>query len=226
MNTDTDSRTTTIRTQDIQGVRAGVGLTPDEIFIDFPLASPRYFRVRVGDVVTEGDIQSRSSSEMDSVGVERWKVVEITPESVIAQNIESKEEVRWDRSWFEDRLARGTLSTNLTGFERITVVETESQDADDTHRGRSGGESADADQQLTVLVYSNNGKKYIQTYQIVDSGKRDTIQLTDQDETLTTLDEGQRAELDEIARRGLKQHGYVVRMQHDQSRRPGRGTPS
>lgn len=207
MSLDNTARGTTVRTLTIQGVRAGVGLDPDEIFVDFPLASPRYFRVRKGGVVQEGDARTRTAAEMEGVRLTKWEVVDITPDTVVGRDVETGEEVRWERDWLENRLARGAFSTELTGFERVAVFQSGSwaEATDD-----SGASESTTDPTVTVLVYGNDGGKYTRTYRFAERGNETDVQLAEESTELIDLDGERREALEAIVDLALRQEGYAV----------------
>ncbi|MFC4360117.1 hypothetical protein ACFO0N_19380 [Halobium salinum] len=224
---DRKTETTTLETRHYQGARAGVGLTPDEIYVDFALPSPRYFRVRRGDLLMEGDVRGRSRPEMESAHVRKWEVVEVTPDRVVGRTQNTDEREEWERSWVEEQLVRGRLSTDLSDFERVTVVESGDYDPDVDDTGDTSGSPST----VLVALFGDDGKKYLRQYALVESeeregvksedgrvkegkedavGERTPIRLVREDQALLELSGTPRERLSSVVERALACHGYVV----------------
>ncbi|MFC6726077.1 hypothetical protein ACFQE1_17245, partial [Halobium palmae] len=215
-NVDRETATTTLETRHFQGVRAGVGLTPDEIFVDFPLPSPRYFRIRTGDHLVEGDVRRLTAAELESPRLRNWEIVGITPDRVVGLDRSDDgggERTEWERSWVEEQLVRGGLSTDLTEFERVTVLRRGDRDdaapgaddalgddapeaddaleegapgADDT-LGGDAEPTPDGASSVLVVVFGNDGQKYLQEYAFVDPENDSDLRLERQDQALLEL---------------------------------------
>ncbi len=200
----------TIVTKDVQGIRAGIGTDSAEIFIDFPLSSPRYYRVRRGDIIQEGDIEAKTGAELESPTLTKWIVTDITSESVIGRDTESGDKRVWERDWFEERLMIGQFSTSLTDFERVSVIET--GDASETIAGRRAlSERPSSGLRVVVTVYGDNGQKFGRTYRFAEGDERSEIRLESQTPALEGLDEELTARLERAVHAALNRNGYVVR---------------
>ena len=181
----------------IEGVETLVSTEPGEIFVDVPDANARYVRVEEGDTVQEGDVRSRSAEELASDSLRKWRIESIGPETVIGTDRETDERREWDREELEQKLAIGTFSTNLNGFERATV-----------------GEATDASngEPVSVTVYGNDSRKFTQTYRPVDDTDRDErrLELATADDRVETFDDDLREQFDNTVALALRNEGYAV----------------
>ncbi|USZ70260.1 hypothetical protein [Natronosalvus halobius] len=188
----------------IEGVEALVSTESGEVFIDVPAANPRYIRVEEGDVIQEGDTRSRTEEELASDSLRKWTVDTIGPETVIGTDRETDERREWDRESLEQKLAIGSLSTNLTDFERVNVGEPRTAD-------RDGGRS---DEQLvTVTAYGNDSRKFTQSYRLVDvdeGGDERRLELAKSDKRIEGFADELRKEFNEAVELALRNEGYAV----------------
>lgn len=189
-----NNRTLVSRT--IEGVETLVSTEPGEIFVDVPAANARYVRVEEGDTIQEGDIRSRSADELASESLRKWRVESIGPETIIGTDRETDERREWDREELERKLAIGSLSTNLSGFERAT----------------SGTADASNGEPVTVTVYGNDSRKFTQTYRPVDDTDRDErrLELATADERVEAFDDDLRERFDSTVALALRNEGYAV----------------
>ncbi|MFC7215500.1 hypothetical protein ACFQO4_15590 [Saliphagus sp. GCM10025334] len=188
----------------IEGVEALVSTESGEVFIDVPAANPRYIRVEEGDVIQEGDARSRTEEELASDSLRKWTVDTIGPETVIGTDRETDERREWDRESLEQKLAIGSLSTNLTDFERVNVGEPRTAD-------RDGGRS---DEQLvTVTAYGNDSRKFTQSYRLVDvdeGGDERRLEQAKSDKRIEGFADELRKEFNEAVELALRNEGYAV----------------
>lgn len=201
-----ETERTTIVTREIGGMTAGVGTDGHEIFIDLPINRPIYIRVREGDHVQEGDVRARGTFELGSGGSElasttlqTWVVESISPETVTVRDLATDEPERWDREECEENLATGVVSTNLTDFERVSVVQSGPWDDD-----------GDGDPHVTVTAYGNDGRKFSRTYRFVDT-EIDALEYWHQDRSIETFDENLAAHFERRIEQALAEDGYSVR---------------
>ncbi len=201
---------TTIVTREIQGKTAGIGLDEHEIFIDLPITRPIYIRVGEGDHVQEGDVRARGTfevgtggSELASTTLQTWVVEEITAETVTVCDLATDEPAHWDRKECEENLATGVVSTNLTDFERVSVVRTGSWDDADENEGDRG------DPHVTVTAYGNDGRKFSRTYRL--AAETETLERWHQDRSIETFDENLAARFERRIEAALGADGYTVR---------------
>lgn len=142
----------------IDGVEALVNLDPGELFVDLPINTPRYIRVREGDQIQQGDVRTQPD-EMGSQTLSKWRIETITTDTVTGIDSATGESQEWDREWLIQHLGTGGFSVELVEFDRVSVaVTTESSvsnpdDQQDTVRP-----------QIHVNVYGNNGQKFTQLY--------------------------------------------------------------
>ncbi|ADB59419.1 hypothetical protein Htur_0521 [Haloterrigena turkmenica DSM 5511] len=181
----------------IEGVETLVSTESGEIFVDVPAANARYVRVEEGDTIQEGDIRSRSADELASESLRKWRVESIGPETIIGTDRETDERREWDREELEQKLAIGSLSTSLSGFERATV---------------SGTADASNGEPVTVTVYGNDSRKFTQTYRPVDDTDRDErrLELATADERVEAFDDDLRERFDSTVALALRNEGYAV----------------
>ncbi|WP_312909482.1 hypothetical protein [Natronosalvus caseinilyticus] len=188
----------------IEGVEALVSTESGEVFIDVPAANPRYIRVEEGDVIQEGDARSRTEEELASDSLRKWTVDTIGPETVIGTDRETDERREWDRESLEQKLAIGSLSTNLTDFERVNVGGSHTADRDD---GRSD------EQLVTVTAYGNDSRKFTQSFRHVDvdegSDER-RLELAKSDKRIDGFEDDLRKQFNEAVEFALRNEGYAV----------------
>ncbi|UTF53597.1 hypothetical protein [Natronosalvus rutilus] len=188
----------------IEGVEALVSTESGEVFIDVPAANPRYIRVEEGDVIQEGDARSRTEEELASDSLRKWTVDTIGPETVIGTDRETDERREWDRESLEQKLAIGSLSTNLTDFERVNVGGSRPADRDDRR----------SDEQLvTVTAYGNDGRKFTQSYRHIDvdeGGDERRLELAKSEKRIEGFEDDLRKEFNEAVELALRNEGYAV----------------
>ncbi|MEM4782651.1 MAG: hypothetical protein QXG03_13960 [Halalkalicoccus sp.] len=201
-----ENRETTVVTREIQGVTAGIGTDEREIFIDLPINRPIYIRVREGDHVQEGDVRARGTFELGAGGsklasttLQTWVVEEITPETVTVRDITTDEPEQWDRADCEESLATGVVSTNLTDFERVSVVRTEPHDTE---------ELADRTPHVTVTAYGNDGRKFTRTYRL--DPETDSLEHWHQDRSIETFDDTLASAFERRVEETLEEDGYAI----------------
>ena len=184
----------------IEGVEALVGTESDEIFIEIRVDTPQYVRVREGDLVQEGDIRSETAGDLESASLEKWTVESIGAETVVGTDRKTGERREWSREELERKLASGGLSTNLTGFERVHVVGTETA---------GPAEESERDS-ITVAVYGDDGRTFTRTYRPDADGDGRNLELVDPDERVENFDPELRAEFDRTVAGALEDEGYAV----------------
>lgn len=194
---------TTIDVREIQGVRVGVGTDPDELFLDLPITRPIYIRVSEGDRIQEGDVRARGSFELSEGGDElasttlrTWEVLEIGPETVVLRDLASDGREERDREELEYDLATGVLSTNLTEFERVSVVRTGPWDEEDN-----------TPPHVTVTAYGNDGRKFSRVYHL---GEGTTLEYWRQDRAITEFSDALRDRFERRVAGALEDDGYSV----------------
>lgn len=199
---------TTIEIREIQGARVGVGTAPDELFLDLPITRPIYVRVGEGDRLQEGDVRARGSFELAEGGDElasttlrTWEVIEIGPETVTVRDLATDGREQWDREKLEHDLSTGVLSTNLTEFERVSVVRTGSWDDDGDDE--DDGEPAS----VTVTAYGNDGRKFTRAYRLRDDG---SLEYRRQDHSIAEFDDTLRDRFERRVGEALVDDGYSV----------------
>lgn len=198
-----DDQGTTIEIREIQGTQVGVGTDPDELFLDLPINRPIYVRVSEGDHVQEGDVRARGSFELAEGGDElasttlrTWEVVEIGPGTVVLRDLETDGREERDREELEYDLATGVVSTNLTEFERVTVVRTGPWDDD-----------SDAPPHVTVTAYGNDGRKFSRVYHL---GEGTSLEYWRQDRAITEFSDALRDRFERRVAEALSDDGYSV----------------
>lgn len=201
-----EERETTTVTREIQGTVAGIGLDENEIFIDLPINRPVYIRVREDDHIQEGDVRARGTfelgdggSELASTTLQTWAVEEITSEAVTVRDLTTDEPEQWNRTDCEENLATGVVSTNLTEFERVSIVRTGPREGED------GGTP-----HVTVTAYGNDGRKFSRTYRLLDADAG-TIEHWHQDRSIETFDDNLAIEFERRVEAALTEDGYAVR---------------
>lgn len=204
---DGEARTTTT-TRRFEGFDARFGTDPEAIYIELRLGSPAYIHLQEGDYLQEGDAFRREQIGISSPTLDTWKVIEITPESVVVRDIKTGEETAMDREEVEKGLAIGRYSTNLTDFEWVSVYQAgtwEEYDPDDgdhgtTYTGRP---------YVSVVAYGDNGLKYGRRYRFVDRGTNE-LSLWKQDEPRGGFSEEVVERLDQRVEEALEAEGYTV----------------
>lgn len=205
---DPETDVTVTETRQYAGYGATFGTDPEEVSIDLRTGSPAYIRLRVGDLLREGDAAHHEQHRTAGPAVDRWEVVEITPESVAGRHLEIGEETTWPRHEIEKKLAVGTFSTDLTDFERVSVYqvgrhEDHDPDADDTglrFRGRP---------YVSVVAYGDNGRKYGRRYRFADPDSN-AVYLWKQDEPAGGFSPEIEARLDRRVTAALEAEAYRV----------------
>ncbi|XVH32219.1 hypothetical protein ACNS7O_03280 [Haloferacaceae archaeon DSL9] len=182
MNEQNHSRTTVIRT--IGGVDALVNTEPGEIFLDLPATSPRYIRVREGDFIQQGDVQTRTTAEMSGPRLTKWRIESISEDTVTGTTLDTGETKEWERASLEVHLGTGEFSAELTTFDRVSVTETEEWD---TRYSIEGAEEKRP--YVIVVVYGNNGEKFTQLYAATESGNWDSLQVVQTDRNAEKFDD-------------------------------------
>ena len=188
----------------IDGVEALVNTESGEIFIDVPAENPQYIRVEEGDVIQEGDARSRTEEELESPTLRKWTIDQIGPKTVVGTDQETGEQQEWERESLETQLAIGGLSTNLTDFDRVNVTE---EAKASNHEGRAD-EGA-----LNVIFYGNDGRKFTQTYRVIDDGTdgdERRVELMESDRAIELFEPDLRTRFDRAAERALGNEGYTV----------------
>ena len=197
-------RTLTPRT--IESTEVLVSTAPGEIFLDVPASSPRYIRIRENEMILEGDVRSREQEEVESAGLDRWKVAKIDPDRVIGIDQDTGERRTWKRETLERQLVTGGLSTNLTDFERVSVTRT------------GGWEDEEGDepsaQAVVAVAYGNDGRKFTQTYRVVDGGTdgeaERRLTLAKADKRTQKFEAALREQFTRAVELALRSDGYAV----------------
>lgn len=195
-----DSKVRKLISRTIEGVETLVNTDPGELFIDVPATDPRYIRVEEGDTVREGDIRSRAEEELESPSLRKWTIATIGRKTVVGIDQETGERQEWDREALEKKLAVGEFSATLTGFDRVNVA------------GESNREERSGEETATVAVYGNDGRKFVQTYRLVDDAGGDgrRVELTETDEYVGKVEPELQEEFDRAVEHALRNEGYVV----------------
>lgn len=203
-----ESATETTTTKRLEGFPARFGTEPDEIYLELRLGSPAHIHLREGDYLQEGDTFHREQLSLSSPTLATREVIEITPELVHGRELETGEEVAWDREEIERGLAHGTYSTNLTDFEWISVyqvgrwrdVDTDADESDLRYRGRP---------YVSVVANGDNGLKYGRRYRFVEPDATE-IYLWKQDEPAGGFSDEAEDRLDERVTGALEAEGFQV----------------
>lgn len=205
-----DSKETTTKTiKRIKGIDARFGTDPDELRIELRMGSPSYIHLKVGDYLQEGDAFHREQLGLTPPTLDTWEVIEITPELVVGRDIDTGEEVAWDRAQVETGLAIGEYSTNLTDFEWISVYQVGDWDDYDPDEEDSGTRYTGRPY-VSVVAYGDNGLKYGRRYRFVEPESTE-LTLWKADRPLRGFPEEVEARLDERVRAALESDGYVVK---------------
>lgn len=189
----------TFETRTIDGVDALVATDAGEIFIDLPAWNPRYIRVRHGDRIQEGDVDTKTAAEMAGPRLSHWVVDSITAETVTGTDTDTGESQEWDRELVVKRLANGTYSAELTSFDRVSVTE-----LDEWH-GRHASEGDEEVRPYVVAVaYGNSGEKFTRLYAATEAGDWATLELVQEDGQVETFDEALRNRFEDAVRTALE----------------------
>ena len=188
----------------IDEVEALVNTESGEIFIDVPAENPQYIRVEEGDTIQEGDARSRTEGELESPSLRKWTIETIGSKTVVGTDKETGEQREWERESLEKQLAIGGLSPKLTGFDRVNVTGGAKKS---NHEGLTDEDS------LNVLLYGNDGRRFTQTYRVIDDGTdgdERRVELMEADRRVEMFDPDLRARFDRVAERALGDEGYTV----------------
>ncbi|QIO25107.1 hypothetical protein [Haloarcula sp. JP-L23] len=197
---------TTSTTKRFKGFDAIFGTDPDEIYIELRLGRPAYIRLHEGKYLQEGDVYHREQLGMASPTLDTWEIREIDEETVVGEDIETRDRMTWDREEVERGLAVGKFSTNLTDFETVSVIQTgrwEDYDRD----GDEAGYRYTGRPYVMVVAYGDNGLKYSRRYQFVDDEER-TLELWTQDASIEQFADEIAARFDERIHEALEADGY------------------
>ena len=177
--------------QTIDGVEAISNLDPGELFLDIPANTPRYIRVQEGDQIQEGDVRTQTSQTMDSQTLSKWRIVDISTETVTGEDVETGESKEWDREWLIQHLGTGGFSVELTDFNRVSVSEITGLD-----RPHTDDPADEANPRVIVTVYGNNGQRFTQLYSATESGEWDSLSLEKRDRDVEAFSEELRETFD------------------------------
>lgn len=200
----TDEPIRSLETRSIGGTEVLVSTETDEIFLDVPATGQDYIRVVGGDLIHEGSVRSHYDRDLDPPTLQAWRVDEITAESVRGTNIDRGDPNEWDRESLEQKLADGTLSTGLTGFERADVPQQTATE--------SGGDQPD----VTVTIYGNNGQRFQQRFHPIDDIEASgcQLELTHSDPKVDAFDDDLREKFMGVVEIALRSEGYAVKPTH------------
>lgn len=184
----------------IGGTDVLVSTESDEIFLDVPATGQDYIRVVEGGLVRKGDARVRDERELESPTLREWEIDVITAETVRGTDVDTGDPKEWDREELEQKLADGTLSTDLTDFERVDVSQQE------------GGESASGVSTVAVTVYGNNGQHFQQFYQPVttESASDPQLEFSQSDPKIDAFDDDLRDTFTRAVEIALRSEGYSV----------------
>ncbi|WP_114579523.1 hypothetical protein [Saliphagus sp. LR7] len=196
----TDEPIRSLEPRTIGGTEVLVSTEADEIFLDIPATGQDYIRVVEGEIVREGDIRTRDGRDLDSPTLRAWRVDEITAEHVRGSNVDTDDPNEWDRESLEQELADGTLSTDLTDFERADVPQ------------RAEIDSGNAPSEVSVTIYGNNGQRFQQTFAPADDGETSDrrLELARSDPKVETFDDDLREKFTRAVEIALRSEGYAV----------------
>jgi hypothetical protein len=177
--------------QTIDGVEALINLDPGELFLDLPANTPRYIRVQEGDHIQEGDVRTQTHQTMNSQTLSKWRIDEITADTVTGVDIDTGESQEWDREWLIKHLGTGGFSAELTDFNRVSVSEAPGL-------GRAHADDRDDEVSPNVIVtgYGNNGQKFTQVYSGTEPGDWESLTIVKQDQHVQEFSEELRAKFD------------------------------
>lgn len=184
----------------IGGTEVLVSTEPDEVFLDIPAAGQDYIRVVEGEIVREGDVRTRDEQDLDSQTLRAWEINKITTETVRGTGMDSGESKEWDREKLEQKLADGTLSTDLTDFERADVPQ------------REDDEPSSGSLTVTVTVYGNNGQRFKQTFRSVgtESASDRQLELSSSDPKVDAFDDALQEKFTRAVEIALRNEGFSV----------------
>lgn len=184
----------------IGGTEVLVSTEPDEIFLDVPATGQDYIRVVEGELVQEGDVRARNERDLTSQTLRAWEINEITTETVHGTDVDTGNSKEWDREELEQKLADGTLSTDLTDFERADVPQREN---DETEPDSSI---------VTVTVYGNNGQRFQQSFHpAADGGSSDRqLEVSQMDPKIEEFDDELQAMFTRTVEIALRSEGYAI----------------
>lgn len=160
-----------------------------EISLSVEVGRPRFIRVGEGDRLWEGDRQPVSTT------LHEWEVERVGEETVEVVDERTGDRRAWDRSWVEQQLVAGAMSTNLGGVEWIRLREW-------SHPIRGS--------YLTVLAHADNGRTYVRRYRPTDDSGVVLELWTDDPET-RWLSETGRATLDREVAAAVTDRGVAIR---------------
>lgn len=183
----------------IDGVEALINLDPGEIFLDLPVNTPRYIRVREGDQIQEGDVRTQTSQTMGSQTLSKWRIDTIATDTVTGVDVETGESKEWDRAWLNQHLGTGEFSVELTDFDRVSVSETPRAGVSHTD-----DQQTKASPHVIVTAYGNNGQKFTQLYSATEPGDWESLTLVEQDQHVEEFGEELRETFDAAVTRALE----------------------
>jgi hypothetical protein len=181
--------------------------TPEELFIVVRPGRPMYIRVSPGDRIQEGDAVHRERMG-ETRHLPTWEVTEITPSYVLGRAVDSDEEKRWDREELERGLVVGRYSTDLTDFERISVIQTGRWSEYDETREQTGTRY-NGRPYVTVVAYGDNGERYGRRYRLAE-GSESRLKLWTEDAAIDRFSNEVRSRLDERIEEELEADGYEL----------------
>lgn len=189
--TDHDAtRKHTFRTFD--GVEALVSLDSGELFLDLPMNTPRYIRVREGERILEGDVRT-NPDQMGSGALSQWRIDSITTDTVTGVDLESGESREWEREWLVRHLGSGGFSAELTDFDRVSVSDTTGLTVPPVDTGE---QRADAGPHVVVTAYGNDGQKFVQSYAATEAGDWGSLRVVERDGRVQEFDDELREKFD------------------------------
>ncbi|MFP8957010.1 hypothetical protein ACLI4Y_09800 [Natrialbaceae archaeon A-CW3] len=184
--------------QTIDGVEAVIHLDPGELFLDLPANTPRYIRVQEGDQIQEGDVRTQTTQTMDSQTLSKWRVENISTDTVTGVDVDSGESQEWDRDWLIQHLGTGGFSVELTDFNRVSVSENAGLD-----RPHPDDED-EVSPHVIVIAYGNNGQRFTQLYSSTESGDWESLTLVKQDQHVLEFSEKLREKFDAAVARAIE----------------------
>lgn len=196
----TDEPIRSLEPRTIGGTEVLVSTEADEIFLDVPAAGQDYIRVVEGELIREGDVRSQGDRDLDSPTLQTWRINEISAKRVQGSNVDTGDPTEWNRDSLEQKLADGTLSTDLTDFERANVT----KQTEGSSVGNSSG--------VTVTIYGNNGQRFQQTFHSVDDNEMSERQLdlTQSDPKVDAFDDDLQEKFIRAVEIALRSEGYAV----------------
>lgn len=180
---------------------------PEEILITVRRGRPMYVRVSVGEYIQEGDAFHRERMSGGS-HLPTWEVTEITASTVLGRELATDAEKRWDRDELERGLVVGRYSTNLTDFERISVLQTGQWSHYDESR-EATDRRYNSRPDVTVVAYGDNGERYGRRYRFVE-GSDSRLELWSEDARIDRFSDEVRTRLDERTSTELEVDGYEL----------------